>query len=69
MARKKKGKKNGNGEEKQGLSPEVSREIVAILLVAVSVLLLLAAFGIGGALPEGLMRGLRLVCCHWYSRC
>jgi DNA segregation ATPase FtsK/SpoIIIE, S-DNA-T family len=61
MARKKKGKKNGNGEEKQGLSPEVSREIVAILLVAVSVLLLLAAFGIGGALPEGLMRGLRLV--------
>lgn len=43
------------------LSPEVKREIAAVVLILASIFLILAAFGIGGYLPSTLLGGIRMV--------
>lgn len=45
---------------KPEVAPEVAQEITAIALSAFAVLLILAIFGVGGALPHELLHGLRL---------
>src|SRR2546430_17199382 len=42
------------------LSPEARREIAAVILAALTILLLFAIFNFGGTLVTGLFRGLRL---------
>jgi DNA segregation ATPase FtsK/SpoIIIE, S-DNA-T family len=57
MAKRKSKKK---AEPKQQLAPEVAKEIAAIILFALTLLLVIAMFGIGGSLVSMLFTGLKL---------
>ena len=63
MARRRTRKKSKRSKaEKSGqLAPGVGKEILAIILVAIAILLIVGFFNAGGALTENLLQGLRLI--------
>ncbi|HSX14503.1 MAG TPA: DNA translocase FtsK 4TM domain-containing protein [Candidatus Saccharimonadales bacterium] len=61
MAKKRRTKKKDNSKPKEELSPAISKDIAAIVCVALALLLILAALHVGGTLVSSVFTGLRLV--------